>query len=113
MKWLVLCLCFLSGCGQLFPPTPIPPVPDPIGSDTATSLSEVLRSDRSARSALCYEIAKRVSEPEFEPEEYWNDGDKRISEKTNEVLRKLIKGRLDKGPDEAAWNEIGKGYGLR
>lgn len=113
MKWLLLCLCFLSGCGQLFPPTPIGPTPDPISSDTAKGISEVLRADRLARATLCYEISKRVNEPEFDPKGHWNDGDKRISEKTSDVLRKLIKARLEKGPDDAAWNEIGKGYWLR
>lgn len=113
--WLVSSLAGLAiaGCGSLFPPGPIQPVPDPISGDTATGIAEVLRSDRSARAALCYEIAKRVNEPEFDPKEHWNDGDKQISEKTNGVLRKLIKSRLDKGPDDAAWTEIGKGYGLR
>ncbi len=113
MKRLALCLCLLAGCGKLFPPGPIDPVPDPIASDVATGISEVLRADRSARATLCYEIAKRLNEPEFDPKEHWNDGDKRISEKTNDVLRKLIKARLEKGPDDAAWSEIGKGYGLR
>lgn len=112
MRWCLLSMCLLAGCSNLFP-EPINPTPDPIGNDTATAISNVLRADRVARAAVCEAIAQRLNEPEFDPKDHWNDADKKIANETSDKLRKLIKARLDKDDESAAWQEIGKGYGLR
>lgn len=112
MKWLIVFVCLLAGCDQLLP-SPVGPTPDPIGNDTATAISNVLQADRVARAAVCEEIANRLNEPEFDPKDHWNDADKKIANHTSDQLRKLIKARLEKPDEDAAWREIGKGYGLR
>lgn len=104
----------LLGCTMPPGPSPGPgPTPDPMPNDFSAAIADVLHSDRQQRAEICNEIADRLNEPEFEPKDHWNGGDKRISEKTSEKLRTLIKSRLDKGPDDAAWRDIGKGYRQR